>query len=589
MLTNNKYNTYNKKFPMHNTLAEEIIIGYLLSRTSIKKTVAHSLNIHFFTLKKYQLLYFHIIHTNTQYDELNIIKIIHQLWNTKLLQEVGGINYIINSIQKSQAFYLSYNEYNNLKYFINILHYYYIKRLFIQYSNSIIQLNHFYNFSIYRTYNKAAKYLNTISNIYKTYNLTGFHNNITRFVHQINKPSRNESNILSGFKDLDKITNGFKSGDLIIVAGRPSMGKTSFAINILYHLTMKLNIKVHMFSLEMSKNEILDKLISLISNITIKQIKNKSIKRQDWLKIQAACNALMKSPISIDDDGDSCVDYIKTQCKAYKINNTLIIIDYLQLIKINKEHIENRSQEIGHITRELKLLAQSIKSTIIVLSQLNRNIENRANKRPLLSDLRESGCIDYTNLPHIQKNTSLNYIETLHCFKKYYILNRVNNLALNENLNQYIFSFINNTAILLCITHNHKLLIYNEWNKEDQIKYNQFNTIKQENKFNLKLTIELNTINYIKRLTKNKVYDLALQKYHNFIISNHIIHNSIEQDADLILMLYKNSENTDSKIIDIVIAKHRHGPIGSFQLLFHADICRFSNIQHQALIPQLSM
>lgn len=587
MLTNNKYNIYNKKFPLHNTLAEEIIISYLLSRTSIKKTIAHSINIHFFTLKKYQLLYFHIIHTNTQYDELNIIKIIHKLWGTKMLQEIGGISYIINIIQKSQALYLSYNEYSNLKYFIKILHYYYIKRLFVQYSNSLIQLNYFYAFPIHTVYNKSVKYLNTISSTYKRYNSKNFENNITEFVQKVHKTFDDEQNILSGFKDLDRITNGFKSGDLIIVAGRPSMGKTSFAINILYYLSIKLNIKVHMFSLEMSKNEILDKLISLMSNITITQIKNKSIKRQDWIKIQAACKNLMHSPISIDDDGDSSIDYIKAQCKDYSIDQTLIIIDYLQLIKVKNEPSENRSQEIGNITRELKLLAQNIKSTVIILSQLNRNIENRANKRPLLSDLRESGCIDYFNLPYIQRNTSINYIETLHCFKKFYILNRINNLALYENLDQYIFSFINNSTILLCITHNHKLLTYNIWCKEDQIKYNQFNLIKQKNSFNLKFTIELNTINYIKRLKKSKVYDLSLQSYHNFIINDHIIHNSIEQDADLILMLYKNNEYIDSRIIDVVVAKHRHGPIGSFQLLFHADICKFNNIQNQASIPHL--
>ena len=587
MLTLNRYNPYNKKFSLHNILAEETIIGYLLSRTSLKKTLAQSLNIHFFTLKKYQILYFHIINTNTQYDELNIIEIIHKLWTTKLLREVGGISHIIKTIQKAQVIYVSQNEYTNLKYFIEILHYYYIKRIFIQYSNSIIQFNHFHNFPINTIYSKSVKHLNTISKIYKMHSLTRFQTNITNFIYQIRNSSKREKSILSGFKDLDRITNGFKSGDLIIIAGRPSMGKTSFAINILHYLTIQLNIKVHMFSLEMSKSEILDKLISLISNITVNQIQNRLIKQKDWPSVQKACQALMRSPISIDDDGYSSIDYIKSQCKDYKIKKKLIIIDYLQLIKVGNENIENRSQEIGNITRELKLLAQNIKSTIIILSQLNRNVENRANKRPLLSDLRESGCINYFNLPHIQKNTFLNYVETLHCFKKFYILNRISNLKLYENPDQYIFFILNNTKTLLCITHNHRLLMYSTWSKEDQIKYNQFHFIKQKNNLNLKPTIELNIIYYIKRLTKSKVYDLTLQKYHNFIIDNNIIHNSIEQDADLILMLYKDNENIDNRIIDIVIAKHRHGPIGSFQLLFHADICKFSNIQNQKLIHTL--
>lgn len=587
MLTHNKYNTYNKKFPLHNILAEETIIGYLLSRTSIKKIIAKSINIHFFTLKKYQLLYFHIINTDTNYDELNIIEIIHKLWDTKLLIEIGGISHLIKTIQKAEALCMSHNKYIHLKYFIDILHYYYIKRIFIQYSNSVIQLNYLYNFSINTIYKKSVKYLNTISKMYQMYSLTSFQNNLTHFIHQVHKSHEKEKHLLSGFKDLDKITEGFKSGDLIIIAGRPSMGKTSLAINILYHLAIQLNIQVHMFSLEMSKSEVLDKLISLISHITVNQIQHRLIAQHNWPSIQKACKLLMKSPISIDDNGYSSVDYIKSQCKDYKTKKDFIIIDYLQLIKIENENIENRSQEIGSITRELKLLAQNIKSTIVVLSQLNRNIENRANKRPLLSDLRESGCINYSNLPRIQKNALLNYVETLHCFKKFYILNRVSNLKLYENPDQYIFLVINNTEALLCITHNHKLLAYNKWYKEDQIKYNQFHFIKQKNSLNSKLTIELNRLKYIKRLIKSKVYDLTLQNYHNFLIENHIIHNSIEQDADLILMLYKDNENIDNRIIDIVIAKHRHGPIGSFQLLFHADICKFSNIQNQDLIYTL--
>ena len=365
------------------------------------------------------------------------------------------------------------------------------------------------------------------------------------------------------------------------------MGKTSFAINILSHLSTKLKIKVHMFSLEMSRNEILDKLISLVSEITINQIVTKSIKKKDWIAIQNTCKVLMASPIYIDDNGYSSIDYIKSQCKNDNIHKSIIIIDYLQLIKVNNSNIETRSQEIGHITRELKLLAQNLKSTIIILSQLNRNIENRANKRPLLSDLRESGCVDYFNLPNMQSHKFSKFIETLHCFKQYYILNRIKELQLYENTSQYIFGAINKTKTLLNITHNHKLLIYSKWNKKDQIKHNQFHLIKQINRLNLKFTIELNILACIKRLHKDKVYDLKLENYHNFTINNYILHNSIEQDADLILMLYKNNENLNNQIIDIVIAKHRHGPIGNFQLLFHADTCKFSNIQNPDILDGL--
>ena len=584
MLTHSKYfNIYKKPLPLHNILAEEIVIGYLLSGTQLINTVIQSINAYFFSLKKYQILYLYIYTIKTKNKTQNLIEVTHKLWDTKLLHEMGGIYYILDIIQKSQTLYISYNRYEYLKYFLDILHYYYIKRLFIQYSNTIIQINYFYNLSIQAIYKLSISYLNTIADISKINKFHSFNQDIKSFLCQINQSTSKKNRILSGFTDLDKVTNGFQNGDLVIIAGRPSMGKTSFAINILYQLSIKLKILVHMFSLEMSKNEILDKLIALITNISLSELVTKSIKQQDWSKIQKTCQLLMHSPILIDDNGYSSINYIKSQCQDYKKYKNIIIIDYLQLINIENDHIENRVQEIGNITRELKLLAQNIKSTIIVLSQLNRNIENRVNKRPLLSDLRESGCIEYRDLPKIEIHLHIQFTETLQYSKKKPILNRINDFSLYENLTQFVFLIINQTTQFISTTHNHKLLSYHTWKKEDQVKYNQISLVKPSNWLNSQLIIELNKLLNIKRLTKSRVYDLTIKNYHNFTINNYIVHNSIEQDADLILMLYKEDANNYNKIIDIIIAKHRHGPTGAFQLLFYADTCKFNNIEKHQL------
>jgi len=577
-------NIYTRKFPLHNILAEETIIGFLLSNQSLKKTVSQSINRYFFSLKKYQALYDCILITNKKIQSITILEIIRILWDTKLLIEIGGINNVVHTIQKSQSLYLSYNENTSLKYFVNILHYYYIKRLFVQYSHSIIEINYFYNLSINQIYQKSIISLKKISQIDNRHKVDHLYHHIKNFLYNINENSKEKKNIFSGFIDLDKITNGFNNGDLIIIAGRPSMGKTSFAINILYYLSIKLNLRVHMFSLEMSRDEILNKLISLISNITINRIQARIIHKQDWQLVQQTCKSLINAPLSIDDNGYSSIDYIKSECQNTNINKSIIIIDYLQLIKVEQKYVENRAQEIGNITRELKLLAQNIKSIAIVLSQLNRNIENRADKRPLLSDLRESGCIDYANIPKIQ---SYHLVETINCFKQFYFLNRRITIRLCQNLEQHIFCMINSTRVILGITHNHRLLNQNIWIKEDQIKSHQFHYIKQNNPLNSQLTLEINRFFLIKRFNRNKVYDLVLSRYHNFTIESYIVHNSIEQDADLILMLYKDSENIDPRIIDIVVAKHRHGPVGTFQLLFYADICKFSNLQDKSISTQL--
>lgn len=593
MLNNNNYYSFYTRLPIHNLLAEEIIIGYLLSYISVKNQIIQSINLYCFTLQKYQLLFKHIINHKEIFNKTkyHIIKLIENLWENKLLQEMGGINNIIKCIQRSQIINsLSYkNEYIYLKYFINTLHYYYLKRLFVQYSNHLIQLNYFHNYKLNKIYREALSSLHIIKTIYEIYTSQVLKTYIQAYIYRTNRLKNKQREFLSGFEDLDKITNGFNQGDLVIVAGRPSMGKTSFALNLLYYLAYNLDIPVYMFSLEMSKNEILDKLIGLISHINIQKIQKKNLTEEQWLNIQEACCRLSKSPIRINDNGYSSIDYIKSQCKEFQLNNQIIIIDYLQLIKIEKEYIDNRSQEIGNITRDLKLLAQTINSTIIILSQLNRNIENRSNKRPLLSDLRESGCIDNYHLPKIKKQSQLHYIETIHTFKYFFLLNRISNLHLKRTSQQHIFLLINRTIDIIYLTHNHKILEYTNWIKKDHIKQEKLYSIKHNNSINNLFNIELCLTQQIKYLKRYYTYDLSLKNYHNFLLKKYLIHNSIEQDADLILMLYKDHNNTNNQIIDIIVAKNRHGPIGNFQLIFQAEICKFNHLEQDCIKNKLQI
>ena len=591
MLNNQKYYSYYKRLPIHNLLAEEIIIGYLLSYASITNELIYSINIYCFTLKRYQLLFQYGMKNNRRFHKHHLIRLIEKLWEKKILQEIGGINYIIRCIQKRETINsLGYkSEYLYLKYFIRTLHYYYIKRLFIQYSNHLIQLNYLYNYKINNIYEEANFSLNRINKIYRDYNTLAINAQIETYLYNANRSKNTRKKISSGFEDLDKIIQGFNEGDLVIIAGRPSMGKTSFALNLIYNLTYHLCLPVYLFSLEMSKNEILDKLIALISNINIQTIQKKFFTDKQWGNIQQTCNRLAQTSLFINDNGYSSIDYIKQQCKEHKIYDQIIIIDYLQLIQVEKEDIKNRSQEIGNITRTLKLLAQQINSTIFVLSQLNRNIENRSNKRPLLSDLRESGCIDNYHLPKIKKQYKEHYIETIHCFKSFYLLNRINNLRLYKNPEQHIFLLIDKTQNFIYLTHNHRLLKYTAWIKKDHFKNTLFHSIKYKNSLNSLFHIELCIPSSITHIKKNHVYDLSLKIYHNFLIDEHLVHNSIEQDADLILMLYKNQENTKNQIIDIIIAKNRHGPIGNFQLLFQAEICKFNYLQKDGIVNELQI
>lgn len=314
---NSHYNSY---LPPHNIIAEEIIIGYLLSDSIIARNIINNIHSYLFTLEKHQILYLNLIEIYNEYSRADIPKLINKLWTKNLLKIIGGIEEIVTLIQKTQSISTYYDENIHIQYFIEILYYYYIKRLFIQYSYCILELSYIKNISTQQIYTKSTQYIQKIGRLLSLQKRNCFNNLVNQFILNIylNENNNIDVNILSGFKDLDELTHGFKEGDLIVIAGRPSMGKTSLAINITNHLILNLQLSVYIFSLEMSKKEILDKIIAINSNVNINNIQQKIIKSYEWNNIQTTCNMLLKSQLSIDDEGNASINYIKSQIKKYK-------------------------------------------------------------------------------------------------------------------------------------------------------------------------------------------------------------------------------------------------------------------------------
>ena len=200
----------------------------------------------------------------------------------------------------------------------------------------------------------------------------------------------------SGFKDLDNVTTGFYGSDFIIIAARPAMGKTSLALNFALHIARLEKGAVAIFSLEMSGKQLVRRIISTIAKVPMGTLKKANLSHDDYQSLADACEELYTLPIFIDDSSDINPLDMRGKCRRLKADQglSLIVVDYLQLMRGNSRRHENRNQEIGEIARGMKALAKELDVPVIALSQLNRAVESRDNKRPLLADIRESGSIE---------------------------------------------------------------------------------------------------------------------------------------------------------------------------------------------------
>jgi replicative DNA helicase len=202
--------------------------------------------------------------------------------------------------------------------------------------------------------------------------------------------------VASGFAELDKLTSGFQPGNLVILAARPSMGKSGLALCIAANLAVRHEMPVALFTLEMSKSEVTQRLMCSEAKVESQRLRSGNLAPDDWPRLTAACDRLAKAPVYVDDTGSITMMEIRSKARRLKMrepNLGLIVVDYLQLMT-SGSNAENRVQEVSQISRALKILARDLDVPVLALSQLSRAVEQRHDKRPILSDLRESGSLE---------------------------------------------------------------------------------------------------------------------------------------------------------------------------------------------------
>jgi len=381
----------NKYLP-HNFLAEKVLLSCLLNNSEAIERSFEILPIEAFYFKNHQELYRSIIFMYKNNRVINPITLTTFLQDNGLIEKIGGLKILIELISRSQS--LVY-----LDEYLILVRDKFIRRCVIKLGYELINSGHMTNFPVETI---TYEFENKLSSLKNKIEIEQSSNNIKlleKIFHEIKAKSINPTlaGLSSGFYDLDSITQGFQKSDLIIIAGRPSIGKTAFVLNITKNVLRYSKLPVLFFSLEMSKEQILYRLLAIETEIDQIRLRSGNLDKDAWFKLNQMVGILAKLPLFVDEDFNLSMYQIRSKIKDIILDQNsigLIVIDYLQLMQNMDSRTENRVQELSRITRSLKILAREFEVPIIVLSQLSRNIETRIDKKPLLSDLKESGSIE---------------------------------------------------------------------------------------------------------------------------------------------------------------------------------------------------
>lgn len=379
------------RIPPHSVESEQSILGSIILDKDAIITVAETINPGDFYKEAHKIIYESMLKLNSNNEPIDLITLIEELRKEGHLDNVGGISYLtsLSTIVPTTS---------NVKYYANIVKEKSVMRQLIKASNEIINLGYDASTDVQEILDKAEKNIFNISQEKTSDDIQPINLVLQDTFDMIERLCTDKSDvtgITTGFTDLNKKINGLQRTDLILLAARPAMGKTAFSLNLVQNAALKGDASVAVFSLEMSKEQLVQRMLSAQSNVELSKIKTGSLGESDWPRIIDAMAVLSEANIFIDDTPGIKISEIRSKCRRLKIEKglDLILIDYLQLMEGEGKN-ENRQQEIAKISRSLKILAKELDCPVVALSQLSRSPELRKDHRPILSDLRESGSIE---------------------------------------------------------------------------------------------------------------------------------------------------------------------------------------------------
>ncbi|TAL28604.1 MAG: replicative DNA helicase [Nitrospirae bacterium] len=381
------------KLPPQNIEAEQSILGAIMLENDAFPKVIESISREDFYKEAHRKIYDAMVELFEKSEPIDLITIAEELKKRNEIDAVGGESYL--SALASQVPTAA-----NIRYHAKIIREKALLRALIKSASEIAGKVYEENLDADELVDQAERIIFNISDKRIKTSFVGIKDLIKGSFETIEHLYDKKSAITgtaSGFTDLDELTSGFQRGDLIVVGGRPSMGKTAFSLNIARHVGVEMKEPVAIFSLEMSKEQLAIRMLCSEAMVDSNSVRKGFIKKEDWSKLTNAAGKLTESPIFIDDSSSTTVLEMRAKARRLKLEHkglSLVVVDYLQLMRGRGGFERSREQEISEISRSLKALAKELEVPVIALSQLNRGVEQRQVKKPTLADLRESGAIE---------------------------------------------------------------------------------------------------------------------------------------------------------------------------------------------------
>jgi len=575
------------RLPPQNIEAEEEILGGILLDPDALVRVAEFLRPEMFYISAHQEIYRAALQLHSQGQPTDLMTVSAWLADHHLLERVGGTGAIRRLLEQTVSSV-------NIDQYARLVMDKYMRRQLIQVSNTLARLAYDTSQPLSQVMDQAEQEVFRLTQERVQRSLIPASEVLVNIFSDLEEKFQSGAQlpgIPTKFIDLDNLTQGLQRSDLLILAGRPSMGKTSLALNIAQNVAAYTKQPVAIFSLEMSREQLVQRLLASEARIDSSRLRSGRISEHEWQRLGQAIGFLSQLPLFIDDTPDCTVTEIRSKARRLQAEQGgtlgMVLIDYLQLMQGSAA--DNRVQELSRITRGLKAMAKELMVPVLVLSQLSRAVESRSDKRPQLADLRESGClagdtqvmdVDRGKIWRLDQLAALPAAAEL---PRLLSLNGRGRLVPQQPVK--VFRSGHQPTCLLKTrlnfsiraTGNHPFFTQQGWKTLDELQ------LEEEVAVVVQEGLIWDPVVFISEPGEPQpVYDIEMPRHHNFVANGLLVHNSIEQDADLVMMIYRpeyyDPNTSDRGIAEVIIAKHRNGPTGTVRLLFESQYTQFRNL-----------